>query len=237
MNKATKRGCVWGCGLATLMLVAIAGVGTWYASRMNQDFKQVKTSEEVLVQAVSAQGPFTGDLVHPPTPDRIAAFLRVRRGLQEWRQNLERSVGEFKAAHVEARGGIPKFFKSLRAGTELAPVYAGFWQKRNELLLEQKMGPQEYTYLYRLIFYTWLRHDPRDGAETPAGTALVTGKTGKADAHAPPPLPAPVWAGDPSALEQALAPFGQALSNTYSPVLNPLEVLFVATAQVPGPAK
>ncbi len=228
MNKGTKKGCLWGCGLVTLILVAIAGAGTWYAANMTKDFNQVKASEEALVAAVASQGTYKMDLVHPPAPERIEAFLEVRRGLEEWALNLERSVAEFKAARDEDTGGPWGFFKSLRAGTELAPVYAGFWQKRNELLLEQQMGPEEYAFLYRLIFQTWLGHDPQDGEETPTGTTLATGKNEVHTLTSPPVLK---WAGDPGDLAETLAPFRHALAKTYRPVLNPLEFLFVETAE------
>ncbi len=225
MNKAVKQGCMWGCGLVTLVLVAVVGAGTWYAVQMTKDFKEVRASEEELVAAVPADSTYVGSLSTPPAPERIRAFAEVRRGLHERRLQLEQQVGEFKASFAPSGGGPLAFYRNLRAGSELAPVYAAFWRKRNELLRKQAMGPREYDFLYRLIFYTWLEHDPADGAGTPQGTTLAGGrKPGEPDTTILPEVP--VWAGDPAELDAALAPYRGDLEATYSPVLNPLEIMF-----------
>ncbi len=236
MNKPAKQGCMWGCGLLTLILVAIAGTGTWYAAHMTSEFKDVTTSEEALLAAVPADSAYTGDLVLPPAAERVTAFVDIRGGLQERRLQLEQAVDDFRSVMNEGGGGPLGFFKSLRAGTELAPVYAGFWQKRNELLLEHGMGPREYSFLYRLLYFTWLGHDPHDGAQTPQATSLAAGKHGK-DTPRDLAIPeAPVWQGDPAALDAALAGFREDLEHYYNPEINPLEIMFTGTAQAPGSA-
>lgn len=226
MNKATKQGCMWGCGLATLVLVAVVGSGTWYAARISKDFKEVQAQEEALAAAVPADSSYAADLDTPPEAGRIRAFLAVRRGLHERRLQLERQITEFKASFTPSGGGPLAFFRNLRASTDLAPVYASYWSKRNALLQEQGMGPREYVFLYTLVYYTWLGHDPADGSGTPAGSMMAGGKEKTVDARRP-DLPAtPVWAGDPDELDAALSPYRDDLEAAYSPVLNPLEIMF-----------
>ncbi len=235
MNRAAKQGCLWGCGLLTLILVAVAGTGTWYAVRMTTDFKAVKSGEEELLAAVPADSAYAGNLDQPPARQRVAAFLDIRRGLHERRLMLAQEVADFREVRAGDHGGPLGFFKSLRAGTELTPVYAGFWQKRNELLRTHGMGPREYSFLYRLLYFTWLGHDPHDGARTPTGTSLVGSPPGNKGPGTPIPPRAPVWEGRPAALDSALAGFRTDLEALYSPVLNPLEILFVETTPAADP--
>lgn len=222
MQKAYKQGCWWGCGLMTLVLVAVVGTGTWYAVKMTTDFRAVKDSEQELWSEVKADSSYVGDLEHPPQPERVAAFLAVQRGLHERRLGLERAVTDFEAAGGVKKGGPLGFFKGMRAASELAPVYAGFWEKRNELLLAQHMGPREYSFLYRLLYDTWLGHDPLDGSLAPT----MDGKRSRRADGIPAPLPAPVWRGDPAALDSALADVRPELEANYSPLLNRLETMF-----------
>jgi len=222
-SKTTKQGCLWGCGLLTLVLVAIAGTGTWYAAQMSKDFKAVQESEEELVREVPDDAAFMPGLVVPPQSDRLRAFAAVRTGLHERRLQLEQQVGAFQA-EVGEGAGPAGFLRRLRAGTELAPVYAGYWQKRNTLLRAEGLGPREYDFLYRLIYYAALGHDPADGSGTPSGMSPSGNESIPAGGRNLPEIP--VWAGDPEVLAAALAPYLDALEAAYSPVLNPLEIMF-----------
>ncbi len=233
MNKMKKQGCLWGCGLMILVLVAIAGTGTWYAAQMTKEFKQVKASEGALVQAVAKSGDYSLDLIQPPAVGRIEAFLEVRQGLVDWRGNLTRAVTDFQVEREKGFSGPMGFYRSLQSGTELAPIYAGFWEKRNKLLLEQKMGPHEYIFLYRLIYQTWLGHDPQDGLETPRAAHFTNGQVAGDDASSLKSLPPLVWEGDMAKLDEVLAPYRQDLEITYSPLLNPLECLFSVQMEHP----
>ena len=222
VNKAVKQGCMWGCGLMTLVLVAVLGTTSWYAVRMTTDFKAVKEAEEELLAQVKADSAYVEDRQHPPAPARVEAFLAVRRGLRERQLGMQQAVADFVAAGGVKEGGPLGFFKGLRAASELAPVYAGFWEKRNELLLQQGMGPREYSFLYRLLYHTWLGHDPGDGALAAIGPARRAGQSHRPDAG----IGAPVWEGDPALLDSTLADVRLELEAHYNPVTNRLETLF-----------
>jgi len=222
VNKAVKQGCMWGCGLMTLVLVAVVGTTSWYAVRMTTDFKAVKEGAERLLSQVKADSAYVEDRRHPPAPERVEAFLAVRRGLHERQLGMEQAVADFVSAGGVKESGPLGFFKGLRAASELAPIYAGFWEKRNELLLQQGMGPREYSFLYRLLYQTYLGHDPADGSLAPAGPVGGAVPSHRLDAG----IPAPVWEGDPAQLDSALAEVRLELEAHYSPVTNRLETLF-----------
>lgn len=180
MDAKGKLIAMWGCGLVLLVIVAVVGSGTWYAYRMTRDFGDVKDGEDALIAATGPAEDFVPAGTGLPTPGRMEDFLSVREGLAEWRSGLERAVSQFQAAQEREQSGVMRFLRTLRAGTDLAPVYAGFWEKRNALLFERSLGPGEYAYLYRLTSYVWLGRDPADGIMTPAGTALAGGSPGGA---------------------------------------------------------
>jgi len=88
-----------------------------------------------------------------PAGGRLEVFLAVREDLESWRRTMAAASGQFAADQERQReGGVKDLAKLIYTGTDLMPVYAGFWTARNEALLAHRMGPGEYAYLYGLVY-------------------------------------------------------------------------------------
>lgn len=193
MTKAGKWkwGLGIGCGLMVLVFVGIVGVGTWYATRINAEYKEVRDTEERLIAATEGDEDYRPPPGGVPGPERIEAFLAVREELKPWLDTLYEANEQFLADRDRQQaGGVKDFLKLFNTGSDLMPIYAGFWTARNEALLKHEMGPGEYVYIYRLTYQTWLNLD-RDGgpaANYPSGaltSALEPYRDRLVDAYVP----------------------------------------------------
>lgn len=155
-----------GCGALVVAAVVVAGALTWYSTRLSREYKKVQASEQALVAATDSAAGFTAPADGLPEPLRLEAFVGVREGMAEWRQRLAAEEGRFSA-------GTGRWWRRLGAADDLAQVLAGFWLARNDALRRAEMGPGEYVWLYGLVYYGWLGHDPATG-RLPGG-AEVTG--------------------------------------------------------------
>ncbi len=160
MDRKLKWGLGIGCGLVALVVVGILGVGTWYAGRINQEYKEVRDSENVLLAATEKEAGFRPPDGGIPSPVRIEIFLQVREDLVSWRRTMASASGQFATDRERQRaGGVMDLLRVVNTGSDLMPIYAGFWVARNEALLDHGMGPGEYSYIYRLVYLTWLQPD------------------------------------------------------------------------------
>jgi hypothetical protein len=189
------------------------GAATWYARGINREYKAVQQSETELL-AAARDFPFTPPADLTPTADRLDAFLVVRDSLAGRRLTLEAAASDFADARERNRGrGVKGFWGLLGSGTDLAPVYASYWQARNHALLAVRMSPAEYIWLYSLVYYEWLGRDPGEGrAAHQSGAPVRT--------HIEGDLPA--------AATTLLAARRLSLEAAYSPALNPVELIFAS---------
>ena len=159
MAKPGKRklGLMIGCGLMLLIVVGIFGVANWYSGRINQEYKEVRDSEKALLAATEGDGGFSPPIGGIPAPDRIEVFLAVREDLDSWLETMAAAITKMADDRERQRDGGPKdFVRLVNTGSDLMPIFAGFWTARNEALLAHEMGPGEYAYIYRLVYHTWL---------------------------------------------------------------------------------
>ena len=184
MNKTLMKGCGIGCGVIALLFLVLVGGGAWFARQMGQEYKVVETTETALLDAFAAEGGWIPAPGLVPAEDRLAVFVTVRGRTDEWRRKLDQGIGEFAAERARG-GGVGGLWRSMRAGSDLGLMYAGFWSARNRILLEEGMGPAEYAWLYSLAYHAWLGHDPADGVgafDVKRGKGLrVEVEVGKAD--------------------------------------------------------
>jgi hypothetical protein len=161
MGGKWKLGLGIGCGLAVLVVVGVLGVATWYAGTINKEYKEVRDSEKAVLAATEGDQGYSPPQGGIPAPDRIEVFLEVRKDLVPWRRTMASASGQFATDRERQRaGGIKDLLRVVNTGSDLMPVYAGFWVARNQTLLEHGMGPGEYAYIYRLVYYTWLKREP-----------------------------------------------------------------------------
>ena len=195
-----KLGLGIGCGLIMLLVVAVLGTATWYAGRVNEEYKEVRDSEEALLLATEKDGGYRPPAQGIPAPERIEVFLAVREELESWRRTMATASEEFGADREKQRaGGIGDFLKLVNTGSDLMPVYAGFWTARNEALRIHAMGPGEYRYIYRLVYSTWLELDR-------------------------PAINREVFSRDQ--LTAAFEPFRDRLTAVFDPQVDPVELIF-----------
>ena len=160
MGRKWKLGLGIGCGIVGLVVVGILGVGTWYAGRINQEYKEVRDSEIALLNATEKEEGFRPSAGGLPASERIEVFLKVREDLVPWRRTMVAASGQFADDRERQRdGSVKDLLRVVNTGSDLMPIYAGFWVARNEALLNHGMGPGEYSYIYRLIYMTWLQPD------------------------------------------------------------------------------
>ena len=163
MNKTLMKGCGIGCGVVALLFMVLVGGGAWFARQMGQEYKVVQETETALVEAEGGLDAWTPAAGLVPAPERVAVFVAVRTRTGEWRAKLDAGINEFAAERARG-GGIGGLWRSMRSGSDLGLMYAGFWSARNRILLEEGMGPAEYSWLYGLVYYGWLGEDPGAGA-------------------------------------------------------------------------
>ena len=155
MGRKWKMGLGIGCGAMLLIVVGILGMGTWYAGRINEEYKEVTNSEKALFAATEGDRGFMQPPGSIPSPDRIEVFLAVREDLDSWRGTMATASRQFAVDQDHQRaGGLKDLLKLFNTGSDLMPTYAGFWTARNESLLAHEMGPGEYAYIYRLVYHT-----------------------------------------------------------------------------------
>ncbi len=175
MGKKGKLGLAIGCGAMLLIVVGILGMGTWYAGRINEEYKEVKNSEKALLAATEGDRRYMPPPGGVPSPDRIEIFLAVREDLDPWRGTMATASRQFAVDQGRQRsGGLKDVLKLFNTGSDLMPTYAGFWTARNETLLAHEMGPGEYAYIYRLVYQTWLELERPDVPATINPSAALT---------------------------------------------------------------
>jgi len=202
MAKGGKRK-LWlgiGCGFALLIVVGFFGVANWYSGRINQEYKEVRDSEKALLVATEGDEGFRPPPGGIPAADRIEVFLGVRKDLDSWRGTMATAIRQMAADRDrQATGGPRDFMRLINTGSDLMPIFAGFWTARNEALLAHEMGPGEYAYIYRLVYHTWM-----DSGQSPVSAAAYP--TG--------------------ALSAALEPYRDRFTAVFDPDVHSVELIF-----------
>jgi hypothetical protein len=206
-----------GCSVAIVLVIAAAGGITWYSAQMAGDFRRVKATEQALVAAVPAPTAFTPPADGVPDPARLEAFAVVRESTAEWRSKLADAEATFAAS----RSG---WWGRAGEGHDLTQVMAGFWMARNEALTKSAMGPAEYTWLYGLVYFGWLGHDPAEGRQAIA----VNGRSGVRREDARFDSLREQWPGGvPEAAAAVLEPLRERLVAGWTAETNPVDLVFI----------
>ena len=157
-----------GCGVLLIGAVVAAGTMTWYSSRIAGEYRKVQQSEKALVAATTTVAAYVPPADGVPAPGRLETFAAVRERTAEWRTRLAAENRRFAA-------GTGNWWRRADEASDLAQTLAGFWLARNEALTAAALGPDEYTWLYGLVYYGWQGHDPEAGRQP--GTEMAGGVT------------------------------------------------------------
>ena len=157
-------GCGVGCGAVILLAILLSVGGSLY---MMRPFNKAIDAQKELIAEFGDRDAY----IPPPqgiTPDRIEAFLEVRRAV--WPMCAEfRKIGESFAAMEELdKGGEDpskgEVFKAV--GNVMGDVFGmvgkigRFTHLRNQALLDQGMSLGEYIWIYVLVYNSWQGHVP-----------------------------------------------------------------------------
>ncbi len=195
-----KLGLGIGCGFVLLIVVGIFGVANWYSGRINQEYKEVRDSEKALLAATEGNEGFSPPPGGIPAAGRVEVFLAVREDLDSWRGTMATAIEKMTADRERQRVGGPKdLMRVVNTGSDLMPIFAGFWTARNETLLAHEMGPGEYEYIYRLVYQTWLELERPDVSATIYPSAALT---------------------------EAFEPYRDRLVAAFDAAVNPVELIF-----------
>jgi len=167
-------GCGAGCLIVGLVIVVLFAGGVMFVRDTVKGFEAAVETRAELEQRFGRTGEFTPWSNGKIPADRIETFLVVRDGTAETRQQIAEQFAAIPMSESEARELDSKptgqkavsIFKIIGSALGLGAELGGFFEARNNSLLEQKMGMGEYTYLYVVIYYSWLGHSQGDGPQT-----------------------------------------------------------------------
>jgi hypothetical protein len=158
-------GCGVGCA-ALLIIGVLAAAGGYLLIRDTiGELKQFGESAERIEQELGSMPEFTPEADGRIPPERIEAFLAVRHATMPLRDDLRVSVQDLEN-RIDGLGrgrSLGSVFRGVGSGLKAIPKIARLHQSRAEALLEHQMGPAEYSYLYSLAYFSWLKKDPGDG--------------------------------------------------------------------------
>lgn len=178
MASSTARnwliGCGAGCLLVILVVLAIFAGGVMFVRDTVSGFETAVEIRAELENRFGTTGEFTPWPGGEIPADRIETFLAVRQGTQVERQDLADNFAAIPMSEAEARELDSKpsgekalsIFKIIGSALGLGAEMGDFFAARNAALLDAGMGMGEYTYLYTVIYFSWLGHDPQEGPQT-----------------------------------------------------------------------
>lgn len=184
MASTTRKwvvGCGLGCGGAIVLAIAVPLL--FGLAKMGPMNRAVETQKVLTAE----MGERDGFIPPPgaPGPDRLEAFLAVRRAVLPLCPRFTEIAADFaRMDDLGRRSDRPGNGEMFRAITRLSGSVLGIIedigelnQARNEALLAQRMGLGEYTWLYTLVYHSWLGHpvsnsDMGSGADETDGDGL-----------------------------------------------------------------
>ncbi len=155
-----------GCGGLVVLAIIIGIFGYFFVRNMSQGFRDSQAMVKALDEKYGRAEAYVPDPRGDIGADRIEAFLAVREAAAPARRELAASLDVLAKGQKEREAdgrSARNTFQSVRTATEMIPVLADFMRARSQALLDREMGLGEYTYLYVVVYYSWLKKSPDDG--------------------------------------------------------------------------
>jgi hypothetical protein len=167
-------GCGVGCLLVALVFIAVVTGGVMFVRDTVSGFEAAVETRAELEKKFGTTDEFTPWPGGEIPADRIETFLAVRQGTELERQDLAENFAAIPMSETEARELESKpsgekalsIFKIIGSAMGLGGEMGDFFMARNVSLLNQDMGMGEYSYLYAVIYYSWLGHARDEGPQT-----------------------------------------------------------------------
>lgn len=145
-----------GCGCLVVLAVAIPVV---LAVMILLPLNRAVENRTGLEERFGTQETFVPPASGVPAPERIEAFLEVRRALVPacgdfW--NAEQAVAKMEAFDGQEEVSKIAVMKQAMSTTKtmmgMGPLIGHFYEVRNQALVDEDMGLGEYTYIYILAY-------------------------------------------------------------------------------------
>lgn len=159
-------GCGIGCGVVIILAIILGVSGFFFVKNIVQDFKETEILMDAITERYGKAEEFCPDPEGVIRPERLEAFLFVRRAMVPAAEELENSLNILSYDRREEEfeeEPSPGTLTKIRTGFRLAPQIAEFYRSRNQSLLEAEMGLGEYYFIYIISYFSWLGKSPADG--------------------------------------------------------------------------
>jgi len=149
-----------GCAVIGIGFVVAVGVGGYFVKKkVGEKFKEVKNMAGVQdsdygkrTEELKTQYPFTPPSNGIITESQLTRFLTVRKSVHETYKQYE---AEFKKMSETENPGLAAPLKGLKMWNDIH-------MKQVSALEQQKMSPDEYSYIAAEIYKTWLAKGTRE---------------------------------------------------------------------------
>jgi hypothetical protein len=157
-------GCCSGCALSVLLLIGLAGAGYWGVKRLTQRVEQLGQGMQEISERHGRIVDYHPEADGRIPPQRMDAFLEVRKTTAPERAKLEESLESLgETGNTPSTTQPGKILQVMGSGFGLVPRMMTYLSARNQALLSVDMGLGEYLYIYSLAYYSWLGRSPLDG--------------------------------------------------------------------------
>lgn len=154
-GKKWAIGCGSGC---LLVLLVFGGIGTCGYLGVKQVVDRADDLEASLDELRDRFGPAES---YVPAADGAITAAQLNTFLSA-REDLVLRAAPLADILSTLDGKGPSLAK-IKAGVKLIPSLLEYVGRRGAVLLEHDVHPGEYAYLYSLVYFVWLEHDPGDG--------------------------------------------------------------------------
>jgi len=161
-------GCGIGCGVVILLAVILGLGGYFFVKNIADGFEETEAIADTLKERYGEIKDFTPDPEGAIKPERLEAFLSVRKSMEQVKEELESSINILSDEERESQlkeEPSPGVLTKIKTGFGIIPLIAEFYTRRNQGLLDAEMGLGEYYYIYVVSYYSWLGKSPGDGLE------------------------------------------------------------------------
>jgi hypothetical protein len=173
------KGCLGGCGVFLLLVIMLMA---FVCNKVGKIVEDVSRAEDSMEELIEAEGDFKG---YAPagdvslTADRVERFVRIREELRSNQAVLSQVFQDFPIEdlkQLDEKDRDMEFWQVWNIGKKFAgllnPV-GSYIADRNEILLREQMSIGEYSWIYSVTYYSWLKHDiatvPKLGGEDLGG--------------------------------------------------------------------
>jgi len=159
-------GCGIGCGVVIILAIILGVSGFFFIRNIVQGFKETETLMDTITERYGKAEEFCPDPEGAIRPERLEAFLSVRRAMLPAAEELEKSMNILSYDKQEEEfeeEPSPGALTKIRTGFRLVPQIAEFYKSRNQALLDAEMGLGEYYFIYVVSYFSWLGKSPADG--------------------------------------------------------------------------